>query len=696
MTMSDPDSLSFEVEERDSSTIGIVEAVSPGSIDVAVLLEAPHGTALREGTFHRFPRINSYVILPSERGSILAMVVWLGINDDQARASGEPDRIGLPTPRRRLRALPLGVLRRSSSLLYGGQPDLVLDRGVLLFPTVGDPVRLPTRAEAAAAVPGAIRTRFSIAIGTAPLAGDADVRVDPNRLFGRHLAVLGNTGSGKSCTVAQLIRASATAAGENAPAFRAIVLDLNGEYQTAFDDLGGSIPIRRFSVQPVDGESVQLRVPAWLWNYREWLSFSEASAKSQAPQLRRALHVLRTTDVSGVQPSVVGIVAGRRIVRQYQGGAIETKSNSECLSVLDNVGVVCAAVAASGNAALNSATVALQQGVTAVLQTRRGSGQYLWAFGARLLDHAECVMLLPLFDAVIDLLGVPEVFGDGSTIDRPIPFDPNGLVDLLPLLAADSGPEVVGWVAPMVERIRIALADHRLLALSGWVPDERFDDWIRSILSDEHRSQITVIDLSLVPSGVLHLVSAVFARILLEILERHRRQQNGEHVPVILVVEEAHSLIRRHVGSIDEDQAVPTARLCREAFERIAREGRKFGLSLVVSSQRPSELSETVLSQCNTFLIHRLVNDHDQALVRRLIPDSLGGMTDELPALPSQTALLVGWAADVPTLVRIDDLAKPYRPRSADPDFAAAWSGTTSGSADWGTLASEWTNPGGA
>ena len=180
---------------------------------------------------------------------------------------------------------------------------------------------------------------------------------------------------------------------------------------------------------------------------------------------------------------------------------------------------------------------------------------------------------------------------------------------------------------------------------------------------------------------------------LLEILERHRRQQQGEQVPVILVVEEAHSLIRRHVGSIDEDQAVPTARLCREAFERIAREGRKFGLSLVVSSQRPSELSETVLSQCNTFLIHRLVNDHDQALVRRLIPDSLGALTDELPALPSQTALLVGWAADVPTLVRVDDLVKKYRPRSADPDFASAWTGATSGSANWKALSAEWAKP---
>ena len=76
-------------DERDSATIGIVEAVSPGSIDVSVLREAPHGTGLREGTFHRFPRINSYVVLPSEHGSILAIVVWLGIDDDPARPGGD-------------------------------------------------------------------------------------------------------------------------------------------------------------------------------------------------------------------------------------------------------------------------------------------------------------------------------------------------------------------------------------------------------------------------------------------------------------------------------------------------------------------------------------------------------------------------------------------------------------------------------
>jgi DNA helicase HerA-like ATPase len=90
------------------------------------------------------------------------------------------------------------------------------------------------------------------------------------------------------------------------------------------------------------------------------------------------------------------------------------------------------------------------------------------------------------------------------------------------------------------------------------------------------------------------------------------------------------------------------AETCRQIFEKIAREGRKFGLGLVLASQRPSELSATVLAKCNTFLLHRIVNDEDQRLlVRRLMPDSLMALLNELPVVPSQEAIILGWA--VPT-----------------------------------------------
>jgi DNA helicase HerA-like ATPase len=125
-------------------------------------------------------------------------------------------------------------------------------------------------------------------------------------------------------------------------------------------------------------------------------------------------------------------------------------------------------------------------------------------------------------------------------------------------------------------------------------------------------------------------------------------------------------------------------------FERIAREGRKFGLGLVLSSQRPSELSATVLSQCNSFLLHRISNDQDQKLVHSLVPDNLRGLLRELPSLPSQNAILLGWASELPLLVKMNDLPKSQQPRSDDPDFWDVWTGKKERKADWKSVADDW------
>lgn len=694
MTSVDPAWSLWASLERETATIGVVDAVSPNRIDVAILPDAPHGTGLRDGALLRFPRLNSYVVLPTERGNLLALVYWLGIDDDRNRAAAEPDHIGLPVPRRQLRALPLGVLHRRASA--GESFELRLERGVLLFPTVGDPVRLPTRAEAAAAVPQVDPGRLSIMLGRAPLAGDVEVSVDPNRLLGRHLAVLGNTGSGKSCTVTTVVRRCAEAAGESTQGFRAIVLDLNGEYSTAFNDLDSEVAVRRFSVEPAaDGDEEQLRVPTWLWSFREWLSFSRASARSQAPQLRQALDLLRSTDVRGLPPGVVALIQARHIVRRYEVGAVNDQDNKAHLSQLDAVLDTCADLVDSLDSGAADHVRSAHDALGEVLQTRRGASgsTYRWEFSPPPLNHSECQALLEAFQAAIDAIGVPSLRdGPGTTTSvAPTPFDPSVLIDLLPLLAADSGPETVGWVMPLIDRLRIAFAGHRFRALADWHPDDDLAKWLGDLLPEGDANQIAIVDLSLVPSDTLQLVVAVLVRTVMEALERRRRLEPYSQVPVVLVVEEAHALINKRVASRD-DETVPMDRLCREAFDRVAREGRKFGLSLVVSSQRPSELSETVLSQCNTFLVHRIVNDHDQALVRRLVPDTLGPLTDELPALPSQVGLLLGWAVHVPILVRVDDLALAHQPHSADPDFAAAWAGGAA-SLDWSAVAARWGGP---
>lgn len=132
--------------------------------------------------------------------------------------------------------------------------------------------------------------------------------------------------------------------------------------------------------------------------------------------------------------------------------------------------------------------------------------------------------------------------------------------------------------------------------------------------------------------------------------------------------------------------------VCCRTFERIAREGRKFGLGLVLASQRPSEMSATVLSQCNTFLLHQIVNDRDQDLVRCLVPDALGDLLRKLPSLPSRRAILLGWGAPAPVLVEIRELPEDQRPHSPDPDFWSVWTGERPCQVDWKAIADSWAN----
>ena len=181
---------------------------------------------------------------------------------------------------------------------------------------------------------------------------------------------------------------------------------------------------------------------------------------------------------------------------------------------------------------------------------------------------------------------------------------------------------------------------------------------------------------------------------IFEALQRYKiNHPDGKTLPTVLVMEEAHTFIRRYREDGDEPSSSAT---CCRVFERIAREGRKFGLGLVLSSQRPSELSQTVLSQCNSFLLHRISNDKDQEAVSKLLPDNLRGILRELPVLPTRYAFLLGWASELPILTHIRELPQFQQPQSEDPDFWAVWTGkddegrVVERKIDWKALAESW------
>jgi hypothetical protein len=525
--------------------------------------------------------------------------------------------------------------------------------------------------------------------------------VDPDKLFGRHLAILGNTGSGKSCTVAGLIRWSLSAAqkelGESPdapnPNARFIVLDPNGEYADAFKDRGAKL--RLFRVPPVGDGERPLDVPAWLWNGHEWTAVAHAQAGTQRPLLLQGLRELKTGHFEDVpREAIVRRHLEAYITRlnsflmqgiaAFQGSA---RVRFECARMLEPIATDTISFADTVDDPLKTSLGEISVLVNATLDNRR-SGPQLQFFNDFTVADLEGIR-----DRLAALVeGLPELAGGAPlSEDSPRYFDVGQLGEHLERIANEQGGNVATFTSFLRLRIRSMMNDPTLSAVINRTPPTTFENWLQDYVGSNGATNgdIAVVDLSLIPSEVIHIVVSVLARMIFESLQRYRRSNaDGSPLPTVLVLEEAHTFIKRSWD--DEGNALSAMHLCRETFEKIAREGRKFGLGLVLSSQRPSELSPTVLAQCNTFILHRIVNDADQSLVARLVPDNVGALLKELPSLPSRQAILLGWATPIPVLVEISHLAKEHQPRSSDPDFWDVWTRKKQREVDWHTIADAW------
>lgn len=298
--------------------------------------------------------------------------------------------------------------------------------------------------------------------------------------------------------------------------------------------------------------------------------------------------------------------------------------------------------------------------------------------------------VLVALHTITDAFPITATHGEISE-DAPVRFDVAALPDRIHDVAMAVGGQALSNVEPLINRVQVMLGDAGLRPVIDTDGAASLSEWLAGLLgpSEGAAEPLAILDLSLVPSDVVHIAVTVISRLIFEALQRHIKKTN-EALPTVLVLEEAHSFVRKDA---DVGASTQAADLCRQTFERIAREGRKFGLGLVLASQRPSELSPTVLAQCNSFLLHRIVNDVDQNLVRRLVPDALGGLLGELPTLPSQQAIILGWAVHTPVLVRIRDLQKAQRPRSDNPRFWGTWLGLEGSLPNWAQIAKTWEKP---
>lgn len=436
--------------------------------------------------------------------------------------------------------------------LSAGGWRLDFQRGVATYPLPQQTVYMTPKAE--------LRVLYkqssgpTIEIGEHVGAGGAPCYAQLNELLGKHTAILGSTGAGKSATVAALVHSildfgkTTNSASWNP---RIIILDPHDEYSGAFPN---------HSRLCTDDGSLSL--PYWLLSFQETLTLilgkTERAATSQSNIVKTALLTARQLGADAI-----GVESGR------------------------------------------------------------------------------------------------------ITVDSPVPYRLNEFENAVRTDMPTQDSKKDPWLS-VLGKLDALRNDRRLdFLMVDW--DGNAADPLPGVLAQlvGGTAQPRVIDLSGVPNEVAGICSAVMARTLFS-LKVWQTADEREGDPVLLVCEEAH----RYVPNRGEAQY----EAAQEAIRRIAKEGRKYGIGLLLVSQRPSEVEDTVLSQCNSWLVLRITNDSDREHVRSILPDAMAGLTKMLSGLRRREAIFVGQAAVLPSRIMIRELEKELLPQSKDIEFDKGWS----------------------
>lgn len=520
-------------EKKAQTDHSIGRIVSVAGAKAIVMLDKPASTGLPDGR----PEMGTLLAIETSRSIALAIVSALSI----------------PVPAQRdneteFWVAELGLVGELS--VPAGSSRLEFSRGASCYPALGDRVRPASRAELKAAFSAHENT--GVRVGTLRQDDSIAVHLNVDDLLGKHFAVVGSTGTGKSCTTALILRAIL----ERNKAAHMVLIDPHNEYQTAFKEMAEVI------------SPSTLQLPLWLMNFEE------------------------TIEIFVPDPS-----------RKAE------------IEILGDLIPIAKARFASGRA--NDTRI------------RRANGE----------GNRPCL------------------------VDSPVPYR---ISDLLALIDERMGRlENKRELAPyrqLRQRIETISLDSRygFLCNSLTVSDDMAQVLGRLFRVPLRGKPLTILQLSGIPSEIVNVVVAVLCRLTFEFVQ----WSDGE-IPITLVCEEAH----RYVPANGELGFAP----CKRAIAKIAKEGRKYGASLCIISQRPAEIDPTILSQCNTVFALRLSNDRDQDIVSSAISDTSLGLLEFLPALGQREALSFGEGIPLPVRILFDELPPEALPKSSTAKFTERW-----------------------
>lgn len=668
----------------------IGRVVTVDSLSVYVRLDDDLKSLYKSGYEEIYPvaRINSYIIIPVGAERIVAMVnrVMTKEETDLTKSSGA---IFLTESNRYLSATMVGTIYRDNYI-----------QGVYNYPILDNPVWYVTRndlniifdqKENAEKID--FKEDFYLPIGSSPAFPDFQVKINPDRMFGKHVAILGNTGSGKSCTLTAILQSlfKFQYNDQHLKNAHIVIFDTNGEYKDAFDIDS------RYKVNPFWINDEGLKVPYWFMNYDDMDYLFEPTSGTQGPVLKRAL---------GLAKSRVAAQTGRYIPNIYINKLSQFLISIEAQDWKTNK-----AIFEESESVFNSFKKLKDEDIVEfdlsvicdeLEKITKEKNKLSLNKNGYINGNVDTDILASALEKInTEIEGYKEsvvenVTCENRNIDTPLFYDFNELIsvcfDMAIKESAASQDKLNEYVSTLKLRMQSFVDDIRLaqpLLLDN--PNEienvlvRFlayilgdfcevytkedgkntiyDDYYGNSEGDNMHSQITIIDMSLLPFQVLETITGLIGRIILEFLSRFDKDKRGS-MPVVIALEEAQNYIPE-INKKDRES------ISRNVFERIAREGRKYGLSLLISSQRPSELSKTVLSQCNSFIVHRIQNPDDQVYIRKLVSSANSEILSQLPTLPQQHVIIMGDCVRTPVVARMNT-AKPL-PNSNNPEIIKNW-----------------------
>ena len=640
---------------------------------------------------YEIARINSYLIIPVGSDRVVALISRVTMKEE-IEFDKNSTNITLPTSARYISATMLGTIAKD-----GNSEKFV--QGVYNFPTLDNPVWYVTEKDLRHIFDDKqdaskinFEKDFYLPIGISPAFSNYRVKICPDQFFVKHAAILGNTGSGKSCTFTSIIRNlfKYDYKGKKLENAHFVIFDTNGEYKDAFlpeewylDLLDEDIQkeLKQINAYYYGGDE-KVQVPYWFMNWEDVKSLFNPSEATQAPVLNRAIGLAKneyscnsesmhsTMDIQRLTDILNHIIHSGseywKIINFSESIAdikcrqIELSDGTKISEVLD-----CIYVNSRSDYRIPPASeldVVIEK-MRHVLSQMNEENQEEQIVSEQNIDMPTWFNYQELCTKFIDAAIAQESTGNNrisefvSTLRLRMRSFLNDKRMAVPLMLKDSNDTNKDILAHFIAFI---LGD-----FNRYFKDSTNESFVKNyndkaFCQDKTKTnQITIVDVSQLPFEVLETVTALLGRLIIEFVSNFLPDQRGKS-PIVIVLEEAQNYIAEKKESV-----------AKTVFERIAREGRKYGISLVVCSQRPSELSKTVLSQCNSFIIHRLQNPEDQKYVKGLVSSANSDMLDQLPIIPQQHAIITGDCVRTPIQVRIDNVNPT--PNSHNPKYVDNW-----------------------